>query len=91
MDNVPNLDGMNNDELLVFVAQANSDCVKMAKELFPHRHQGECVIHVVNLADYALQKAEAQACRAIGEIELALSLEKNCDEIYSKLPKFARW
>lgn len=43
------------------------------------------------IAAYADNKAVAMECRLRGDIPAALVYEKICDDIYARLPEFARW
>jgi hypothetical protein len=46
---------------------------------------------VVALTRYAETKSEAMEARESGDIPKALILEQRCDEIYQRIPRFARW
>jgi hypothetical protein len=43
------------------------------------------------LADYCFNKRAAMNLRASGRIEQALAYERDCDQIYGRLPEWAKW
>jgi hypothetical protein len=86
----PNLDAQPRDELLSFDGYCRGRPVQTAKQLFPDRPAGY-VRATRDLGHYAANKAAAMLCRSTGDITGALVYEKICDNIYNKLPAFARW
>lgn len=51
----------------------------------------EATVVLKALSNYAYTKRYAMQLRLKGNITLALSLEKSCDELYDTLPEWARW
>lgn len=86
---VPNLDAMELDELMAF---AKKYCRTQAyKELFPNGALSMRKHVTDQLACYADWKASAIMERQAGHVAAALSYEKNCENIYKKLPAWAKW
>lgn len=87
--NVPNLDGMDEDELLRFAAHAAAD------ELFPKYPSGHFPLgHIgmtTSLREYAGMKRRAMRLRAFGNLAAARRCENAADRIYDSLPAIARW
>lgn len=59
------------------------------KELFPNGGKGTRNA-TADLANYAINKSEAMACRMRGDITAATVYEDICDRIYGELPDWAR-
>lgn len=72
---VPNLDGMNADELRA-VYEANKGTRPRIRR---------------DVAAYAINKAVAMDCRAAGKIQEAAMYEAICERIYNALPDGAKW
>lgn len=85
---LPNLDCETPDFLMDFWSKHQGG--RGARILFPGGGKGTRRA-TADLANYAANKATAMRCRAQGEIEVALSYERICDNIYSGLPEAARW
>lgn len=64
--------------------------LRCARELFPGRERGY-VAATRSLGHYAANKGTAMRCRLRGDIQAALVYEHICEDIYSRLPEFARW
>jgi len=75
-DTVPNLDGMNLDDL--------DELVKAGHSLLTRRDRAA-------LRAYAHNKATAMRCRASGNVARALAFEAECDRIYNHLPQGLKW
>ena len=87
---VPNLDCMEKTELWEFWKITHFSPHKTARELFPDRPKFY-VIATKDLGHYAANKSIAMDRRARGDITRALVYEKIADNVYSKLPEFAKW
>lgn len=83
-----NLDCENEDDLWEFWRKHLGG--RRYKELFPEGGRNTRVA-TRDLANYAANKATAMACRRRGDIDTASWYECICENIYSKLPEFARW
>ncbi len=83
---IPNLDAMNKDELLEFVARGEKDA---ARKLFPGRKNGLQVLK--SMHRYAKTKIMAIDMRSTSSVQDALVYESICDSIYSELPEWAQW
>ncbi len=86
--NAPNLDCMNDSELMPF--WMNHQRGRKARDLFPQGGKGTRRA-AADLANYASNLATARACRRRGDIGAAVMYENICDTIYRGLPAFARW
>jgi hypothetical protein len=90
-EGVPNLDAMNDDELLAFVSNHRNGAA--LDQLFHAdvvgQAQAEQATHL--LARYALTLRNARLHRLNGDIQLALDGEALAQRIYNQLPKWARW
>lgn len=78
-ERVENLDGMWPDGLREYAAERDAAYAE-SKDF------GDFA-----LATYAVVKARAMEVRQLGNVSLALTLERACDTIYSSLPKELRW
>lgn len=61
-----------------------------ARAMFPEKPPGFRRA-TVSLGHYAFNKSTAMKCRARGEIYTAQHYESICEQIYKRLPDFARW
>jgi hypothetical protein len=93
-NNVPNLDCIDRDELLLFWVKHRKG--KNVTALFPDSEGDErlqavlaLVAHV--LSEYALTKAAAIGARMRGAIADAQGWERECESIYRGLPSEVRW
>ncbi len=85
-----NLDAMIGDEPLIFAGI--SPASRVAEALWPDRRfTDEVGMTVVRLQQYATLSARAQGARREGAILAAQHLEDDADEIYTRLPAWARW
>jgi hypothetical protein len=62
----------------------------VARLWFPDRPRGFTRAASM-VARYAARKADAMRFRAAGRITAAQIAEETCDQIYARLPAFARW
>jgi hypothetical protein len=83
-------DGMTQKELVEFWNRADKHPIDTARELFPAQYAGY-VRATRQLGHYASNKAAAMLSRGMGDIPTAQMYENICDDIYSKLPNFAKW
>ena len=88
-EGAPNLDAQTDDFLWEFWNFARHSTL-LARQLFPGRSKGH-VQALGHLAGYAANKATAMNCRRKGDIRAAQVYESICDEIYARLPGWARW
>ena len=86
----PNLDAMPRAELIEWARKHAYAPVVMARELFPARPT-LYVTATRMLITYAQTKQAAMGLREAGAISHALELEANCEWLYNRLPKYARW
>jgi hypothetical protein len=86
----PNLDSMTEAELVAFHREVQTGPILVARGLFPARPSGYGTATRL-LAAYADNKRTAMQCRIRGDIEAAVVYEIICEQIYAKLPAFARW
>lgn len=63
---------------------------RAARTMFPAKPNGYRRA-TVSLGHYAFNKATAMRCRARGEMHTAIHYESVCQQIYDRLPAFARW
>jgi hypothetical protein len=87
---VPNFDGMWEDDLMAWYKKHYNGGRKLAAELFPDKPAGY-VKTMKTAACYAINKATAMKCRKEGKITEALKYEQICDDIYGRLPDYAKW
>ena len=87
MNNVPNLDAMTRDELMTFWMQHQRGRGYKAL-LGSGRGRMKATAF---LACYASNVATALACRLRGDISTACMYERIADNIYAKLPDYAKW
>lgn len=87
-----NLDGFENPaDLMDFWSFTNSvRPIVLARVLFPSKPTGYVRV-TRDLGCYASNKATAMKCRLAGTIESALIYERICEDIYNRLPEWARW
>jgi hypothetical protein len=78
------------DCLWTFFEVARNHPKKMGVRLFPTKPRGY-VTATIDLSHYASNKAVAINERLKGNIQAALIYEKICEDIYNRLPTFARW
>ncbi len=90
MNNVPNLDAMEPDDLMKFWYRHNCKSRARARALFGEQFSGY-INAMRDLANYASNKATAMQCRLRGDVQGALMYEGICERIYSELPPLARW
>ncbi len=88
--NNPNLDTMTWDDLDAFWRLAAHDPAGQAAKIFPSQPVGY-VEATEQLALYAETRKTAMQKRAGGDVALADELDEQCDEIFVRLPTFARW
>jgi len=95
-ENMLNLDNFNHkneaDMLWAMGRYIERNSKKVAKILFPWRPKGY-VRATKDLGRYAENKATAMRCRLPGGtgVVAAQGYELICDQIFEKLPPFARW
>jgi hypothetical protein len=87
---VPNLDAMNYTQLINLWNTCDKSPLKVARYLFPGRPKGYVKV-VKGLGAYAINKAVAIQAREDGRINTALKYERICENIFNKLPEWARW
>ncbi len=86
-----NLDAMEPEELDAIAAAFHINPPQGIQELFPDNPTGPMrAVAAGQLADYALTKARAIRARRRGKILTAQVHEARCDEIYRRLPGFAK-
>jgi hypothetical protein len=88
----PNLDAMTDQELSEFaqsVDQRSTQRLKAAR-MFPDNRQGR-VKALRALGHYAWNACTARTCRGRGDIQAAQVYELICEQIYDRLPAWARW
>ena len=85
---VPNLDVIDLDELRYFFNVHKTG--RKHAELFPAKPLGAAAVSK-DLAAYAISALDARTERAEGRIEQALIYERICQDIYRKLPGWAKW
>lgn len=85
---VPNLDAMPAQDLQAFWDKHQNG--RKRADLFPAGVRG-CRQATQDLANYAINKATAMKCREAGTIDVALSYERICDDIYKSLSTWAKW
>jgi hypothetical protein len=78
------------EALMLFWTRTHQHPVKTARKLFPTKPRGY-VTATVDLSHYASNKAVAINERLKGNIQAAEIYEKICENIYNRLPTFARW
>lgn len=86
----PNLDAQPSDELRAFANHARAQPIRTGRDLFPAKPKGYAKAAGL-LAGYADNKATAMECRIRGDILGATNYEAYCEDIYKRLPAFARW
>jgi hypothetical protein len=64
--------------------------VRRYRDLFPQGGKGTKRA-TADLANYASNKATAMLCRMRCDTTAALVYERICDDIYDRLPPFAKW
>lgn len=89
-NNVPNLDAIDESELIAFGAKY-SEPKRYDAEVLLDSKNNNCIQICVELSNYAINKATAMKCRSVGNITKAYKHEVICDTIYNKLPKELRW
>lgn len=89
-DNVPNLDGMSEDDLWAFWNRYRRPSRKDAERLIGDRRKGFTII-AMNLAHYACNRAVAMSCRAKGHIQAAEIYEQHTQLSYDRLPFDIKW
>ena len=87
--NVPNLDCMEPDELMALWVQYRAHPVTVARELGISGKGAKRT--VMDLSNYASNKATAIRCRLAGKISEALMYEGIADRIYKGLPDSVKW
>ena len=87
---VPNLDGMSDKDLMAFWSKYHRPTRKDAAALIGDTRKGYTSL-AASLAAYAVNKATAMTCRAKGEIQGAEVYEKICELIFERLPADLRW
>ena len=89
-NNVPNFDGMTQEEVWQWWTEHQHMTPTLAATIFPGRPKGY-VRTARALASYAANKSVAMTQRIEGNIQRALEYEDRCDCIYNGLPPYARW
>ncbi len=89
-NNIPNLDCMSCDDLLVFWKRYQRSSRKDARELLGASPKGYTRLACL-LACYAMNKSVAQAERLSGRIQTALEYEGICERIYARIPDNFKW
>jgi len=90
MDETPNFDEMDVDDLSALAREAKKNPLAFARKLFPSRpHNFTKAARLIG--DYVLHKAAAVDLRKDGYITDAVRHERSCDILYNQLPKFAKW
>ena len=88
---IPNFDAMTESELMSFwVKHRQGSSFKASAALIGDRRKGYTVL-AGDLAAYACNKSVAMRARTAGDMQLAESYEKACDQIYSNLPADLKW
>ena len=85
-----NLDAMTRTELWKLWTRTHCRPRIAARELFPMRQRGY-VRTAESIGHYACNKSVAMDCRLRGDIQAALIYEHICENIYDRLPDYARW
>ena len=86
-----NLDGfVEPDEVWTIAEIIRRSPTACAREMFPERPKGY-VAATHALMRYAYNKGTAMRCRLRGDIVAAGIYERICQDIYERLPEFARW
>lgn len=89
--NQENFDAMEPDDLMAFWLKTNRvRPITEARQYFPDRPTGYVRIFK-DLGNYASNKATAMRERSKGHIQAAEIYERICDDIYKRLPVYARW
>jgi hypothetical protein len=78
------------DCLWVFWEVSRNHTLKFGQRIFPTRPKGYYKA-TIDLSHYACNKAVAIIERLKVNIQAALIYEKICEDIYNRLPTFARW
>jgi hypothetical protein len=86
---LPNLDAMTREELLVFWGEWHEASYKQAEKLVGVRPDASKVVEV--LACYAITKAVAIGARLKGDTKSSLMYELECQQTYEQLPSDLRW
>lgn len=95
-----NPDNMSIEDLEELYGQINNtynsltkkSCEISTNRKFLGSHYGKNNKEIMNnIRGYIATKLAAMYNRKNGDIQAALGLEKQCDQIYEKLPEFARW
>lgn len=89
-DDVPNMDGMWEDDLLDWWLDYRKPSRSKVAELVGSYSPRAARI-VRSLARYAYWKSHAMRARLRGDITLAVQRENICERIYQSLPRRARW
>lgn len=84
------LESQDKDQLMVIYDTIRNNPVKVARQQFPKRPRGFVTV-TKDLGHYACNRAVAINCRLKGEIQTAQIYETICDQIYDRLPQWARW
>jgi len=87
---VPNIDALDQDDLLAICQLSRKDLKKEAEELFPSK-PNDYVTTMFGIACYCQAKRWAIQCRMGGLIQTAIEIEIHCQEIYESLPDYAKW
>lgn len=87
---VPNLDAMDQEELMKFWKRFHRPRRKEAAELIGDRRKGYTNLASL-IAGYACNKAVAMGCREKGDIQAAQVYELHCDMTYERIPEDLRW
>lgn len=82
--------GVPADALWDFWIQTQQACRQTARRLFPDRPRGY-VKATADLGHHAANRATAMRLRAQGHMAAAQNCEAICDQIYERLPDYARW
>ena len=92
MDESINLDGLDDQDLVEFADNARGDSrVALAEQLFPLREASSRESAVERMGWYARHLYRARELRVSGKIGKAQGHEGWCDQVYSRLPLYARW
>ncbi len=89
-NNVPNLDGMTQEEVSQWWTDHERMTPALAATIFPSKPKGY-VRTARAVVKYAANKAVAMRLRIEGNIQRALEYEAICDCLYAALPPYARW
>ena len=86
-----NLEGETYEGLNQFCQAVKDDSARAGVDIFPSKSAAESEQAVKDLAFLALHKANAMRAREKGDIQRAMKLEANVEQLYRQLPSWAQW